>query len=561
MSTKTTKKIDQTLSRVNAYASAVVDGSLPACKMVRLAAQRWFDDWERDDIYYDPKDVRKLVGLSRALRHFKGPLAGQPILLEDWQLFIIANIFGWKYRKTKQRRFTYADIYVPRKNGKTTLAAIIALYMLFLDGEAAAEVYAAAVDKEQAKICFDTAKHLIQGSDLSELVDVFKGSIVFPDTASAFKPLSKDTKNKDGTNPHAGICDERHAWPTNEMYDVLKTGMGARLQPLIFSISTAGVDTSVPYYADLEFLRQVMLGIKVKDNHFIMLFEPDEGDSWDSPETWRKVNPNYGISLQEKYMQEEYEEAKEKGGSTLAAFCTKNLNMWVDAPEVWISDDDVRANNAPFDMEKLNGLPCYVGIDLASKSDITATALYFPTVGVARFLFTVPEAKVQTRQDQVDYRLWQQQGWLTVAPGKVLDEDWYLTHLFKTLAPYSVKCVAYDPWGAWDIKTRFGKYENVLMEYRQDIRYMSVPTKRLEGMVLRGELNFLDNPIIRWMFRNVVIYRDPNANIKLDKNRSRNKIDGVVALVDAIGGYLNKEGDKKRIYTNHGLRVISANAE
>ena len=549
-----------TISRVHAYAKAVRDGSIPSCHMVRLAVDRWFADWERDDIYFDERAFNQFVRFSKMLKHFKGAFAGKPILLEDWQLFICANIFGWKLKSTRKRRFTYADVYVPRKNGKTTFAAVIALYMLIFDNEAAAEVYAAAVDRNQAKICYDASAELIRNSALADYVRVFrKGSIVVEETASAYKPLSKDTKNKDGLNIHCGICDERHAWRTNEIYEVLKTGVGARSQPLIFSISTAGTDTSYPYYSDLEFLRQVLLGLKQKDNHFIMLYEPDEGDRWDDPATWRKVNPNFGISLGEKYMADECQEAKEKGGSTLAAFQTKNLNMWVDAPEVWIPDDDVAANAAPFDEAQLAGAECYVGIDLASKTDLTATAFFFPKYNVVKFLFTLPEAKIQDKgveDDVVDYRLWREQGWITIAPGKVLDEDWYLAQLMGELGKYNIKCIAFDPWGMWDLKTRFGKYEAKLLEYQQSIKFMSVPTKDLEARVLRHELNFLGNPVLRWMFRNVVIWRDPNANIKLDKGRSRNKIDGVVALVDAIGGYLTKNAGKKQPYHDHPLRTI-----
>jgi phage terminase large subunit-like protein len=553
-------KAKSTISRVHDYAKAVRDGSLPSCQMVRLAVDRWYADWERDDIYFDEKAFNKVVKFSKILKHFKGEFAGRPVLLEDWQLFIVANIFGWKMRSTGKRRFTYADVYVPRKNGKTTFGAVIALDMLIADGEPAAEVYSAAVDKAQAKICFDTSAEMVRNCDLFEFARVFrKGSIVVEETASTYKPLSKDTKNKDGLNIHCGICDERHAWKTNEIYEVLKTGTGARSQPLIFSISTAGTDTSYPYFQDLEFLRQVLLGIKEKDNHFIMLYEPDDGDRWDDPATWRKVNPNFGISLSEKYMRDECQEAKDKGGSTLAAFQTKNLNMWVDAPEVWIPDDEVAANGGPFDEAQLAGAECYVGIDLASKTDITATAFFFPKFNVAKFLFTIPEAKIQdngVEDDVVDYRLWHEQGWITVAPGKVLDEDWYLAQLLNELGKYNVKCIAFDPWGMWDLKNRFGKYDSKLMEYQQSIRFMSVPTKDLEARVLRHELNFLGNPVIRWMFRNVVIYRDPNANIKLDKARSRNKIDGVVALVDAIGGLLTKTANNKQAYSNHTLRTI-----
>lgn len=545
------------LEIVERYVSDVLDGRLPSCRMIQLACLRWRDDWERDDLYYDEKCVDGFVAFSSQLKHFKGELAGQYIKFEDWQIFIAANIFGWKRKATGKRRYTYADVFVPRKNGKTTFAAAVASYCLILDGEAGAEVYAAAVDREQAKICFEASKELLRGSIFERLIKIYTGSIVYGKAASSYKPLSKDSKNKDGLNPSCAVCDERHAWPTNEIYEVLKTGVGARTQPLIFSISTAGNDTSLPYYSDIQVLKDVMLGLKEKDNHFIMLYMPDDEDEWSDPKTWHKVNPNFGISLSASYMENEFKEAQMRGGTTLAAFCTKNLNMWVDAPAVWINDDMVKANNAEFDESLLEGEECYVGIDLASKTDISAVSFFFPRFKVLKYLFMIPEAKVEENEDRVDYRLWREQGYLKVCPGKVLDEDFFIGTLLKELDHYKIKCIAYDPWGMWNIIQKFGRYQEYLMEYQQSIRYMSVPTKHFESMVLKVELNFLNNPIIRWMMRNVVIYTDPNANIKLDKSKSRNKIDGVVASVNAIGGWLNlTSGKTGEIYIDHGLRTL-----
>ena len=544
------------VTQVNEYAAAVKSGALPSCLMVRKAVDRWYEDMERPDLYFDRAAFLRVVRFSGMLKHYKGEFAGRSIVWEPWQLFCLANIFGLKYRDTKKRKYTYADIYVPRKNGKTTFAAVIALYMLLFDDESAAEVYAAAVDKAQAKICFDASAELIKGVEgLEGYVRVFrKGSIVVEETASAYKPLSKDTKNKDGLNIHCGICDERHAWKTNEIYEVLKTGVGARSQPLIFSISTAGTDTSYPYFRDLEFLRQVMLGIKQKDNHFIMLYEPDEGDQWDDPKTWAKVNPNYGVSLSRKYMEDECQEAKDKGGSTLVAFQTKNLNMWVDAPEVWIPDDDVASCNAEFDENELAGADAWVGLDLAATGDITATSFYFPKFNVVKYLFIVPQSKIEENQgrgDVVDYRLWVQQGWLVVCPGKILDHDWYVAYVMNILPQYKVKGIAFDPWNAWELKSKMGRYEEVMEAYNQGIKYMYPPSKKIFELVKEHKLNFLHNPIIRWMFRNVVIYMDPNNNYKPDKGKSRNKIDGVVALCDALGLYLTKTSEGSgQVYTD-----------
>ena len=524
--------------------------------MIRKAIERWQDDLLRDDLYFDEKAFNRFVRFANEFKHFKGPMAGRRFQPEDWQLFAMANIIGLKRKDSGMRKYTYADIYVPRKNGKTFLAAIFAAYFLLKDGEAGPEVYTAAVDQAQARLCYDASAELIRASIFSTDTRPYQWGMKSTKNAGVFKPLSKDTKNKDGLNIHAAICDERHAWPNTEIYDVIKTGMGARSQPMLMSISTAGTDTSNPYYSDIETYKEILMGIKQKDNHFLMLFCPDDGDRWDDPVTWQKVNPNLGVSLSWDYMRAEAEEAKLRGGTYLVAFQTKNLNMWVDAPDVWIPDDDIQANNRRFDESVLSGLPCYVGIDLSRKTDINATAFFFPTENVVKYLFIVPEAKVQSDDDRVDYRRWVEDGWIVQSPGKVLDEDWYIARLMQELGKYDVRAIAYDPWGMWNILNRFGKYEDRLMEYQQSIRYMSVPTKWLEGALLRHELNFMNNPVIRWMFKNVVIYTDPNANIKLDKSKSRNKIDGVVATVDAIGAWLNIESERDKVIEDYELRML-----
>ena len=545
------------LERVTDFCDCVLSKTVPSCLMVQKAVERWQADLAREDLYFDEKVFNRFVRFAREFKHFKGPMAGTHFAPEPWQLFVMANLIGLKRKETGLRKYTYADIYVPRKNGKTFLAAIFAAYFLLKDGEAGPEVYTAAVDQAQARLCYDASAELIRASIFAVDTKPYQWGMKSPKNAGVFKPLSKDTKNKDGLNIYAAICDERHAWPTTEIYDVIKTGMGARSQPMLLSISTAGTDPSNPYFADIETYKDILLGLKQKDNHFLMLFTPDEGDAWDDPVTWAKVNPNLGVSLSYDYMRAECEEAKLRGGTYQVAFQTKNLNMWVDAPTVWISDEDVQANSASFDVESLAGQDCYVGLDLASKSDISAVCLFFPRTKVARFLFVVPEAKVIEQDDRVDYRAWRDQGWLTVTPGKVLDEDWFVDFLLGQLAPYRVRCVAYDPWAMWNIVPKLRKYEGVMMAYQQSIRYMSVPTKWIETEVLAHRMNFLGNPVIRWMFRNVVIYIDPNANVKLDKARSRNKIDGVVALADAVGGWLTKTSQNKQAYHDHTLRTIT----
>ena len=550
------------IRRLEAYVTGIMDGSRPSCRYIRLACQRWLDDLKRADLYFDSAIYLKICRFSRQFKHYKGPLAGRFFEPEDWQLFVFANIIGLKRVESGKRKYRLGDLYLPRKNGKTFLSAIFALWFLMMDGEAGAEVYMAALDQEQAKLCYDAAITLGRGSIFSKLLKIYNSRLKTecPQVNGVMKPLSKDTQNKDGLNIHAAICDERHAWPSTEMLDVIKTGMGARPQPFILSISTAGVDVSNPYFSDVEAYKSEMTGaMPLEDDHFFMLYCPDEGDRWEDEETWIKTNPNLGVSLSWDYMRSTFNEAQVRGGSYIVSFQTKNLNLWVDAPKVWLPDEDVALCNRPFDEGDLAGEECYVGIDLASKNDICATALFFPKYMYVKFLFVLPEGKISERSDRVDYRKWMEEGWIVSCPGRVLDEGWYIATLFDQLRRYDVRCIAYDPWGMWDLKHQFSRYEDELMEYAQDIRHMSVPTKRLESEVLKHRMNFGGNPVFRWMMRNVVVYIDPNANVKLDKAKSRNKIDGVVALVDAIGGWLTRtNGRGGDMYDDHDLRTISA---
>ena len=546
--------------RVDRYVDDVLQGRIPSCRTVILAAMRFMNDLANPDLYVDWQVLENFDAFARKFQHFKGPLSGRPFEMEDWQLFVATNVLCLKWRRTGLRKYRYADILVPRKNGKTFFVAVLALWLLLCDGESGPEVYTAAVDQAQARLCYDAAETLVKRSIFKPLVKIYNWGLKVPRSVGVFKPLSKDTENKDGLNISAAICDEVHAWPNTEMTDVIKTGTGARSQPVIFRISTAGTSIAVPYYKDVEaYIKELEGVLPLEEDHFFMLYTPDKGDDWEDEEVWKKLNPNLGVSLTWDYMRSVFNEAKTRGGSYAAAFKTKDLNMWVDAPDAWIEDDDVQANNAAFDVDLLRGEECYVGLDLASKSDISAVCLFFPRYKVCRFLFVVPEAKVEERQrDRVDYRLWQERGWLVVTPGKVLDEDWFVSFLINELAPYDVKRFAYDPWAAWNIVPKFTMYAEQMVAYQQGVRYMSVPTKWVESEVLMHNLNFLDNPVVRWMFSNVVIYKDPNDNIKLDKKRSRDKIDGVVALADAVGGWLNETGgETKQIYAGHTLRVIS----
>lgn len=544
------------------YIERVMSGKRQAGELERLAVERHLNDLERATemgLYFDEKAAKKVLGFCQFVKHYKGEWAGQEFVPEDWQCFILWVIFGWK-TKGGVRRFKYANVEVSRKNGKTFLAAVIALFMLMLDGEEGAEVYSAAVDKDQAAICWQAAGMMIEQSPvLQKRLKKWTTSITMESTASYYKPLSKETKNKDGLSPHCGICDEMHAWTTDDIYNLLRSGMGARKQPLIFSITTAGFDMSSPYYNMRRHYVDVLRGVVKEENTFVIIYTLDKDDDWKDPAVWAKACPNLGVSVYEDFMEMEFEQALNKGGTTEVNFKTKNLNLWVDAPDVWIQDEKVAKCDYGTTEEDLIGQECWAGIDLASHVDINALALYFPRLEVPAFrlYFWIPEGKVSQKEDRVDYREWQRKGWINVTPGDVIDIDIMVSELDCILQKYDVRNIAFDPAKAYHgviQGLQKSGYDNILDEFSQGIQNMSEPTKKIEADVTSASVDLMNNPVIRWMFRNVVIYRDANDNIKMDKKRSIEKIDGVVAMADAIGGYMSQDINELK---THGVRYVN----
>jgi phage terminase large subunit-like protein len=557
------KKGEQYKQKALSYIDRVSSGERITGELELLAVQRHLDDLKHspeNGFYFDEGAAKGALSFFTLFHHFKGEWAGQEFVLEDWQAFIIWCIFGWK-KKGGHRRFNYANVEVARKNGKTTLAAGIALLMLARDYEPGAEVYSAAVDKDQARICWDAAVGIAGKSpELKSFLTFWKNSIVMESTASCYKPLSKETKNKDGLSPHCSICDELHAWPTMDIYGLITTGMAARRQPLVFSITTAGKDMNCPYFAMRNHYINILHGIKKEENTFVMIFAMDKEDDWKDPKNWTKASPNLGISVKMEYMQTEFERALNQGGVTETDFKTKNLNQWVDAPDVWISDEKVIRCKHGTTEDDLIGKECYAGLDLASHVDINALALYFPTLPVpaVRFYFWIPEGKVLAKEDRVDYRQWKAEGHIRITSGDIIDIDTLVLEIGTILKKYDVKSLSYDPAKAYHgVIQGLQKegFDEILDEFSQSMRNMSEPVKKVEADVTAGTVDLMGNPVIRWMFRNVAVYRDANDNIKLDKKKSPDKIDGVVAMANAYGGYMSeKPGDK---YIFHGVPYVN----
>lgn len=510
----------------------------------------WFDGFEADRIcaFYE-----------RHLTHSKGEWAGKRIVLEPWQREKIRRLFGWR-RPDGTRRYRRSFWGLPRKNGKSLVASGVALYLTTADGEPGAEVFAAASNREQADAVYGEAEKMVEASaSLSAICEVFKTAIFMPRSLSRFRAISSKPGSKHGFNPHGVICDELHAWKDRELYDALTTGGAARRQPMEFVITTAGYDLTSVCYECWDYAVSVLEG-NIDDPHFLpVIYAADKDDDWREPATWRKANPNLGVSVKEEYLREQVADAKNKP-ARVNIFKRLHLNVWTQQAERFFDMERWDDCPNPAEQVSLRGRRCFVGIDLSRRVDLTAVVYLFP-LEAGRFIvvprFFAPEDGVEERErrDRVPYRLWAQQGLLTLTPGNVVDYGFIRQVLLEAARNYDIVEIAYDPWGSTQLALQLQDDGLTCVEFLQHIKHMSEPTKALEALVLEGKLIHRNNPLLRWMADGAVVVSDASGNIKLAKNKTKARIDGLVALIMALGrATLGQHEDS--VYKKRGVIVI-----
>ncbi|MBK8799617.1 MAG: terminase large subunit [Anaerolineales bacterium] len=476
---------------------------------------------------------------ERMLVHIEGPLVDQPFRLEGWQRTLVRELFGWK-QPNGARRYRKLYLEVPRGNGKSTFAAGLALLLLAVDGEKSAKVYSAAAEKNQAAIVFETAKKMVAASkELGKRIKPFKNrTMTYDETGSEYIVLSADAYSKHGLNPHGIVFDELHAQPNRELYDVLNTAMGKRRQPLMIMITTAGYDRNSVCWEQHEYARKVSEGI-VDDPTFLpAIWAADKDDDWTSPETWRKANPNYGVSVREDFLQQECAVAM-ASPAYQNTFRRLYLNQWTQQESRWL--DMARWDACNQALPDLAGRACYGGLDLASTTDIAAFVLAFPPVedGEPLWLlpsFWIPEDNMRERslRDRVPYDGWVRDGLVMATPGNVIDYGAIEAHINALREIYDIREVAYDRWGATQISQNLTGEGLTMVQMGQGYASMTAPTKELGRLVLSGKLAHGGNPVLRWMADNVTVEQDAAGNIKPSKSKSREKIDGIVAGTMAL---------------------------
>jgi phage terminase large subunit-like protein len=550
--------------RVTQYARAVVSGEIVAGQFVRQACQRHLDDLEHGaerGLYFDERAADHVIDFFPFLRHSKGEWAGQPFVLQLWQMFIAGSLFGWK-RADGTRRFRRGYIEVPRKNGKSTFVSGLGLYLLLADGEPGAEVYTAATKRDQARIVHGEATRMVRASPmLRKRVGIYKDNLHVAATCSKYEPLGADADTMDGLNVHGALIDEVHAHKTRAVIDVIDTAIGARRQPLLIEITTAGWDRKSVCWEHHDYSRQVLERVIPDDAWFAYVATIDKDDDWTDPTTWAKANPNLGVSVKREAL-----EAKARRAKLIPAeqnsFLRLHLDVWTEQSERWMPLDEWDACARSIELEKLIGRPCYAGLDLASTIDIAALVLVFPSdddppIYDVLCFFWVPAETVaeRTRRSNVPYLSWVEQGLITATEGNVIDYRAIGAKLDELAQTYSIQEIAYDRWGATQLIQDLQAGGLEVVPFGQGFFSMSPPTKELMNLVLAERIRHGGNPVLRWMASNVMVQQDAAGNLKPDKAKSAEKIDGIVALIEGVDR-ATRQTNTGSPYDDRGLLIL-----
>ncbi len=496
------------------------------------------------------------------LTHVKGEWAGQPFILEEWQKEeIVRPLFGWK-REDGTRRYRTAYIELPRKNGKSSLAAGIALYLLFADGEPGCEVYSAAGDRAQASIVFDIASTMVEDQPaLKSLSKTYKRSIVIEDTRAKYWVLSADVPTKHGLNAHGVIFDELHVQPNRDLWDTLKTSTGSRRQPMVVAITTAGFDRESICWEIHDYARQIKAGLIEDDTFLSCIYGAEQDDDWLDEEVWAKANPNLGVSLKLDYLRAEARVA-ELTPAYQNTFRRLHLNQWTQQETRWIPMEAWDACAAPMNAKLLEGAECYGGLDLANTSDIASFVLCFPSERGEdeRFallaFFWIPEENMveRARRHRVSYDAWARDGLITATPGNVIDYAVIVKQIEALGELYNIREIAFDRWGAFQVSQELDGAGFEMVGFGQGYASMAGPTKELLRLILDGKLSHGGNKVLRWMADNVVVSQDAAGNLKPNKKKSREKIDGIVATIMAIDRAMRHS--PKSVYEDRGILFL-----
>ncbi len=551
------------------YAEDIVNGRIISCRLTRLTVERYFRDLDQQDekgFYFDIDAAQYRIDFYQFCRHSEGRWAGQIFEPEPWQQFIDWNIYGWKWKKNNKRRFKTIYIEVARKNGKSTWLATEGLYQTGYDGEHSPQVFTAATKKDQARIIHRISTRMVKASpSLRKNLGTFKDSVFCESMGGTFIPLGQDSKTEDGWNVQAALVDEYHAHPDSSLYDVLRSGMGSREQPLMMTITTAGFDKTSACYQEREYLIGILEGTFNDESYFGIIYTVDDETKWDNEIEWKRANPNLGISVSIDDMHDMCLKAK-NSPSKQNEFKTKKLNIWTETLTRWITSEAWDACGFPVDVDGLAGRECIGAFDLSSVSDLTAWVLCFkPDVAGEPFRlvfrFFLPQYDLEKRFVSKDVlnqiQNWIRQGFITATPGNSIDYDFVKEQIRADGERFDVKEIPYDPYNATQVVNDLMKDGFEMLPFRQGYLTMSPAAKAFEAAVLEKKIAHGGNPVMKWMVSCTDVQSDPAGNIKPvkpDRGKSAKRIDGVIASIMAYSRSMGAE-DTKSVYETRGILV------
>lgn len=521
-----------------------------------------YDPWRDAGPYrFVPERAELAVDFfSECLTHTKGEWAGQPLVLELWQQAVVGNLFGW-VDAAGLRRYREVLWAVPRKNAKTTTCAGLATMFTFLDREPGAEVYCAAAEKGQAALLFDQARAMVQREPmLNDRARIYRAlkSIEVPESGSVLRAISADAKTKHGFNTHAFFLDELHAQRDGNLLEALESSMGARRQPVGVHLTTRDAEGPSVCNEKWAYAQGVQVG-SVHDPRFLpVLYEPTKGAKWESVATWRQCNPGYGVSVKPEDLEREATKAKESARARVA-FQRFRLNMPTQASFAFFDVDRHDLCRQDYTLADLKGMECHGGLDLASVSDLASLVLWFPEVQRTLAVFWCPEAAVVRRSEKarVAYVEWARAGFIRQTEGDTIDDNRVVRDTLELAGVVNLRSLAYDRWNASSIVRRLVEGGVDCMPFGQGMQSMSGPMKELERLMLVGQAHHNGDPVLRWCVANVLGRMDEANNVKPDRKRSREKIDGAVAWIMALGATMLAGAQAKgSAYDRRGLRTL-----
>ena len=530
------------------YARNVVDGKILACEYVILTCKRFLSDLSNPDLIFRKDKIDMFIRFASVLKHIKGEKGGQNVHFEPWQLLIVASIFGFYRKDSGRRKYQSSYIEVPRKSGKSFLAAVMCLFAFLCDGEPGAEVLIAANSAKQAfEVDFETVSKLAKQLDPKcKRMRQYRDSIRMDSTASKLMVLAADSSRMDGFNCSFGLIDEYHEAPDSKVADVIRSSMGMRKNPHLCTITTAGFNKNGPCYTLHTYSVDVLKGLKTDDSLFVMIYTLDQGDDWLDERLWKKAIPNLGVTTNIEFLRDTINRAQQNSADVVDAK-TKQFDIWCDSSTVWIPEDVIKKSMRKVDMGefiKKNNYFVYIGFDLASVSDLTALSFLFIDPETEEYVFKnfyyLPRKALEGKYNSALYSMWASKGYLTLTNSNSTDYNYIKNEILYWYNNLDIQGIFYDAWNSTQLVNDLINEGLPMKSYSQSIGHFSRPTKEYERLVLSDKVVIDDNPINRFCHDNVELKVDINGNCKPMGDHEKKKIDGVIAQLTALGGYLDQ---------------------